>query len=131
MQAIALTNKNISTVALCLNISTSDLLDKVNQSKLDHIHKQNFEYILSFFNEDEAWYQKTKAAVEEIKNTLPDKMDYKMRTIKIYGWIKNETTVTGSLSIPMELDQEYSESRCIEMVFNGQIDIYLKILNWD
>ncbi len=131
MRAIPLTKQNISVVAASIGISTSDLVDEMNKSKLEYSDEQNFKYILSFFNADEEWYEKTKAKIEKIRKTIPDDMDHKIRTIKMYGWIKNETNISGFLSIPLETDREYSEAHCVEMVFNGEIDIYKKIINWN
>lgn len=131
MKAIPLTKQNISTVASSIGISPSDLVDEINKSKLEYIDEQNFKYILDFFNADEEWYRKTKAQIEKIRKTIPNDTDHKTRTIKMYGWIKNDTKISGSLSIPLETDQKYSEAHCIEMVFNGQIDIYKKITSWD
>ena len=126
MRAIPLTKQNISVVAASIGISTSDLVDEMNKSKLEYSDEQNFKYILDFFNADEEWYEKTKAKIEKIRKTIPDDMDPKARTIKMYGWIKNDTKISESLSMPLETDQKYSEAHCIEMVFNGQIDIYKK-----
>jgi len=34
------------------------------------------------------------------------------------------------LSIPMEMDQEYAQAECIELILTNP-ERYLKIINWD
>jgi len=131
MIAIPINRQNITLLASGLGVSTEELVEQVNQSEIDHKKKQDMKYILNFFNTNETWYKKTKEEVKKIAASLPEDIDYKDRTIKMYGWIENETKISGNLNIPMEFNKRYSAASAIEMVFNGQIDLYRKIMNWD
>jgi len=92
---------------------------------------ENMDWILDFFEKDEQWYKETKQIIRQKEKELPDNLDHKEKIKALYGWIANETNITNSLNIPLEHDREYSKASCIEMVFNGQIDLYQKIINWD
>jgi hypothetical protein len=111
-------------------VSASELVDKLAASKYEYKKQQEMEYILSFFNADETWYKKTKEKIDQIAKSLPKDLDYRKRTIEMYDWIKNDTKITSSLYLPIA-GIEYREASVIEMVFNGQIDLYFKILRWD
>jgi len=130
MIAIPITSNNLHCVATSVGISADELQSKVEKSKLDYKKEQDMKYILDFFNADEQWYLETKEKVNEIDKSLPEDLDHKERIIKMYGWIKNDTKISGSLNIPFR-NPEYGAASSIEMVFNGQIDMYLKIINWD
>lgn len=131
MKAILLTKQNIPIVAASLGISTSEMFEQMRQAKYEHKKKQDMQFILSFFNADEKWYKETADKVAKIAASLPEGIGHKEKTIKMYGWIEKDTKISGSLSIPMELDYEYSASTAIQMVFTGQIDLYHKIMRWD
>ena len=67
--------------------------------------------------------------IKEIAARLPDDLDYKERTIKMYGWIA-DTITHKELSIPMETDREYARADSVEMILTDP-KLYLKIINWD
>lgn len=71
-------------------------------------------------------------AIEKIKiidQSLPKDINYKERTIKVYGWIA-DTIKHKSLSIPMESNIEYARADCIQLILTNP-NLYLKITNWD
>jgi hypothetical protein len=131
MTAIPVNNQNIEYVAKCLDVEVDAIEVKLQKSKHEYRKNKDKEWILDFFNADEAWYEKTKKTIQEKAKNLSENLSHKEKTKALYGWIADDTKISGSLSIPLEEDVEYSKADCIKMVFHGQIDLYLKIVNWD
>lgn len=128
---ILITKKNMPYIAASVGIPESQLIDKTLEAEIAFKKRQDMKFLLSFFNENEKWYQETKDKVAKIESTLPKGINHREKTIKMYGWIAKETNISGSLNLPFESDPEYSAAHAIELVFTGEIDLYHKILNWD
>lgn len=128
---ILVTRKNRLYIAAGLGIPEGELMDKIHEAEFAFKKRQDMAYILSFFNADEKWYEETKDKIARIASTLPQGMDHRERTIRMYGWIEKETIISESLDLPLESDRAYSAAHAIEMVFTGDIDTYHRIMNWD
>ncbi len=127
--AIPLYGQNIYAAAAIADISVEELQKSQNESEDKYRKDKDKEWALGKLGKDEEWYDNTMKQIEEIRSTLADNLDYKEKTKKLYGWITNEVS-NVNLSIPMEMDKEYSEAACIELILTNP-DMYLKIINWD
>ncbi len=127
--AIPLYGQNIYLAAAIADVPVEELLEKQQESEAQYKKVKDKEWALDLLGKDEKWYNDAMKKVEEIRSTLPDELNYKEKTKKLYGWIAKEVS-NVDLSIPMEMDQEYSEAECIELILTNP-DMYLKIINWD
>ena len=127
--AIPLYGQNIYTAAALADISVEELLEKKQESEAKYKKDKDKEWALDLLDKDEKWYDDTMKKIEEILSTLPNDLNPKEKTKKLYGWIAKEVR-NVDLSIPMEMDREYSEAECIELILTNP-DMYLKIIHWD
>ena len=112
--------------------TTNTLVDeKLQKAKQDYKERIDMEYILEFFNADQKWYDDTKEKISQISKNLPKDLSREEIIIKLYGWIEDDTKISGSLVQPYAEDIAYSKADSIRMVFNGRIDMYEKIMRWD
>ena len=126
---IPLYGQNIYAAAATADVSVEELLEKQQESEAQYKKDKDKEWAIDLLKKDEARYGNTMKKIEEIRSTLPDNLDYKEKTKKLYGWITEEVS-NVTLSIPMERDTEYAEAECIELILTNP-DMYLKIINWD
>jgi len=126
---IPLYGQNIYTATALTDISVEELQKSQHESEEKYIKDKDKEWALEKLSKDEEWYDNAMKKIEEIRSTLSDDLNYKEKTKKLYGWIANEVSDVN-LSIPMEMDKEYSEAECIELILTNP-DMYLKIINWD
>lgn len=128
-KAIPLTRDNIHMVADAVNIPVDDLWNKLNQAKAKQIMDAKIEAACNFFGEDRHWYDRTMVTVRDIEKSLPQSMDHKERTNKMYGWIK---TAGGKcdLRLPLEMDLSFAHASAVRTILTDY-DLYMKIMNWD
>ena len=126
---IPLYGQNIYAAAATADVSVEELLEKQQESEAQYKKDKDKEWALDLLEKDEAWYDDTMKKIEEIRSTLPDNLDYKEKTKKLYGWIAEEVS-NVTLSIPMERDRGYAAAECMELILTNP-DMYLKIINWD
>ncbi len=129
MNPIPLNGQNIYTASASTGIPVEKLQKMVNESAIKHQKAEDKKWAIGTLGKDEEWYDNTMKQIEEMRSTLPDDLDYKEKAKKLYGWIAREVS-NVNLSIPMEMDREYSEATCIELILTNP-DMYLKILRWD
>ena len=127
--AIPLCEQNIYAAAAIADISVEELQKMQNESEVKYKKDKDKEWALGKLGKDEEWYDNTMKKVEEIRSTLSDDLDYKEKTKKLYGWIANDVS-NVNLSIPMEIDKEYAQAECVELILTNP-DMYLKIISWD
>lgn len=112
--------------------ATNTLVDeKLKKAKQDYKERIDMEYILDFFNANQKWYDDTKEKISQLSKNLPKDLTREEIIIKLYGWIEDDTKISGSLVKPYAEDIAYNKADSIRMVFIGQIDLYKKIMNWD
>lgn len=126
---IPLYGQNIYAAAALADVSVDELLKMKSESEIQYKKDKNREWAIAKLGKDEEWYETAMKKVEAIRLTLPDVIDYKEKTKRLYGWIAMEVH-NVNLSIPMEMDKEYSEAECIELILTNP-DMYLKIIHWD
>ena len=126
---IPLNGQTIYTAAAVADISVEELSEMKHEAEVKYREDKDKEWALDRLGKDEEWHEETMKKIEEIRSTLSDDLDYRERTKKLYGWIAKEVS-NVDLSIPMEMDCEYAEAECIELILTNP-DMYLKIINWD
>ncbi|MCI0501513.1 MAG: hypothetical protein L0Y61_07175 [Epsilonproteobacteria bacterium] len=126
---IPLYGQNIYTAATLADVSVEELLKMKSESESKYKEDKNREWAIAKFGKDEEWFEATMKKVEAIRLTLPDDINHKEKTKRLYGWIAKEVHNVDS-SIPMEMDKEYSKAMCIELILTDP-DRYLKIIHWD
>ena len=130
MQPIPLNSRsNILMASAITGMSMDKIYDKMYKASVEYKKEKDKEWAIGFFQKDEQWYEATLEKVKQIESTLDENMDYKEKTIKLYGWIAKEVP-KRHYSIPTETNQEYATARCIELILTKP-DAYLKILNWE
>ena len=127
--AIPLYGQNIYAAAAIADISVEELQKMQHESEVKYKKDKDKEWALGKLGKDEEWYNNTMEKIEEIRSNIPDDLDYKEKTKKLYGWIAKEVS-NIDLSIPMEMDKEYAAVECIELILTNP-DMYLKVINWD
>ena len=126
--AIPLNGQNIYTAAAVEDISVEELSGMEQEAEAKYRKVKDKEWVLDRLGKDEEWYEEAMKKMEDIRSTLPDDLDYREKTKKLYGWIAKEVR-NVDLSIPMEMDQEYAEAECIDLILTNP-DMYLKVINW-
>ena len=127
--AIPLNGQTLYTAAAMADISVDELLEMDRESRAQYKKDKDKEWALDQLGKDEAWYDAAMQKIEEIKSTLPEGLNYKEKTKRIYGWIAEEVSDIP-FSIPMEMDDEYARAHSVELILTNP-DVYLKIINWD
>ena len=112
-----------------MDISVEELENKRIEAKQKFEDEQNRKWAIAKLGKDEAWYADTIQKIEDIKVTLSKEINYKERTIKLYGWIA-DSFPNLNLSIPMQSDTEYARADCICLILTDP-SMYHKITNWD
>ena len=121
--------RNIHTVAALENISTSDLYDKMAESEIAYKKQCDKEWAVSYLSKDEKWFDKAEQKIEQIRMSLPKRMDDKEKTIKLYGWIA-DTVDHGLLRMPLTDNTEYSRADSVSLIMTNP-DLFIKICRWD
>ena len=124
-----LTRQNIHMIASEMDISVEDLENKRIKAKLDYQNEQDKKWTIDKLNKNEEWLEETLEVVQKIKYTLAEDIDYKERTIKMYGWIADQFPKLN-LSIPMQTNNEYTRADCMKLILTDP-SMYSKIQNWD
>jgi len=127
--AIPLNGQTLYTAAAMADISVDELLEMDRESRAQYKKDKDKEWALDKLGKDEAWYDAAMQKIAEIKSTLPEGLNYKEKTKRIYGWIAEEVSDIP-FSIPMEMDDEYARAHSVELILTNP-DVYLKIINWD
>lgn len=128
-KVIPLYGQNIYAAAAIADVPVEGLLEKQQESAAKYKKDKDIEWALDLLGKDETWYDEAMKTIEEIKSTLPENLDSKEKTKKLYGWIAKEVNDVD-LSIPMEMDNEYAHAECIRLILTNP-DMYLKIIHWD
>ena len=121
--------RNISIVSAVTGIEMDKLQEKIDDANMRYKKKCDIEFAYSFFGKDEKWYNETIQRVKEIAKSIDKDLNYKNRTIKLYGWIADEFP-DKNLTIPMEFDKKYAAAHCVELILTNP-DLYHKVINWD
>lgn len=129
MKAIPLTNAgNFQTAAAMAGISAEELMQKMFDAQQETKKKNQKEWVLDFLDKDEVWWDETLQKVEEIRASLPKDLDYKKKTIRLYGWIAE--SLGRQFDIPMEPDRKYADASGIKLLLTD-LDAYHRIMNWN
>ena len=127
--AIPVNSLNIYTVAAQVNLSASELYDKMDESKNAYKKRCDKEWAVRYLSKDENWFDEAEQKIEQIRKSLPEKMDDKERTIKLYGWIA-DTVEQGQLQKPLTDNTEYSRADSVCLIMTNP-DLFNKICRWD
>ncbi len=126
---IPLNGQTLYMAAAMADVSVEELLEMNRKSKAQYKKDKDKEWALDKLGKDEAWYEAAMKRIAEVKSTLPDDLNYKEKTKKLYGWIADEVSHIP-FSIPMEMDDEYARAHSVELILTNP-NMYLKIINWD
>lgn len=127
--AVPLNSRNIHAVAAQANISASDLYDKMLESKIDYKKQCDKKWAIRYLRKDEKWFDEAEEKIDQIRKSLPEGMDNKEQTIKLYGWIA-DTVAQALLSLPLTENSEYSRADSVSLIMTNP-DLFNKIRRWD
>ena len=83
-----ITRNNIHLLADEVGMSAKDLYDEMVDAKLAFKREQDKKWSCAFFGKDERWYDETMQKIWNIRDMLPEDVNPKEATIKMYGWIE-------------------------------------------
>ena len=129
IHAVRLTRDNRHIIFSELNITVEDIEKDMIQAKLDFPKQQNKIWIIQKLKKDSVWLEQTLKKVHKIRCSLSKDMDYKEKTIKMYGWVANQFPKM-ELSMPLQERSEYTRADCMELILTNP-SMYRKIQNWD
>ena len=113
-----------------VGVKTKELYGQIIDAKLSFKKEQDIRWAYEFFRKDEKWYEETMLKIKRIKSTLPENIDHREATIKMYGWV--EKNGKKNLSMPMIYDKQYPDychAIAVESVLTNP-DSYLRAINW-
>ena len=131
MIAIRITNANKDLIAAMTGMDRLELEEKLYEAKRKYQEERALEFQKNFFKTDEEGIKKIKEKIRQIKESLPDNISNRDRMIAMYGWLEEEFEEVKNMTPPPVDDIKFTKAMLLELILMGDIDTYLRAINWD